>query len=437
MRFLSNVTLAISLLACRCAWADTTLTIATIASGEMTIMQQLSQRYEQQHPGIHLQWNVMTDNVLRQNLLVAMNSGKSPFDVITVGTYEAPLWGKRGWLMALNDLPANYQLDDILQPVRKALSWQGKLYALPFYGESSMTYYRKDMFAAKGLIMPDLPTWNDIRHLAAQLTDKPKGIYGLCLRGRPGWGDNTALITTMANSYGAQWFDTNWHPMLDSAQWREVLHDYVQMVHDYGPADTAQNSFDQIIRIFARGKCAMWVDSTVAAGLLINPQVSQVADKVAFAPAPGQVTRRGSNWLWSWALAVPNNAGHQAAAVDFIAWATSHDYIELVASVVGWGAVPPGSRYSTYAQLHYQRLAPYAPRVLQAMESAAVEAPTLQAVPYQGVQYVSIPGFDQMGDQVGAHITDLLEGKLTLDETLLRNQQDVLRIYSQTSHEHP
>ncbi|WP_158784443.1 sugar ABC transporter substrate-binding protein [Pantoea sp. BAV 3049] len=412
--------------------ADTTVTIATIANGDMSIMQQLSGDFEKSHPGVHLKWQIMSEAELRRQNMEAMSSGKPGFDVITVGTYEAPLWGKRGWLTPLNSQPADYQAEDLLKPVRKALSWNDTLYALPFYGESSMTYYRKDLLAEKGLIMPDDPNWSDIKRLAAKLNDRQKGIYGLCLRGSPGWGDNMAIIDTMANSYGAQWFDDNWKAMLDSTEWREVLQDYVQMVHDYGPADTPKNSFGEILRLFAQGKCAMWVDSTVAASLLINPQISLVADKIDFAPAPGELTRNGSNWLWAWALAVPSNAPNKQQAVEFISWATSRAYINQVAQTVGWGAVPPGSRISTYQQASYLKLAPYAQRVRSAVESASVEQPTLMPVPYQGVQYVSIPGFDQMGNTVGEQIAELLQGKLTLDETLSKNQQAVTRIYAET-----
>lgn len=414
------------------ALADTTINIATIANGDMTIMAQLSSKYEQDHPGIKINWHVMSDGELRKSVLEAMSKPEAPYDVVTVGTYEAPLWGKKGWLTPLDKLPADYKVDDLLKPVRNALSWNNTLYALPFYGESSMTYYRKDLLAAQGLTMPAEPDWSDIKRIAAKLTDKTKGQYGLCLRGLSGWGDNVTLVTTMANGYGAQWFDMDWKATLDSPEWRQVLTDYVQMVKDYGPPDTAKNSFPQIIRLFAEGRCAMWVDSTVAAGMLTNPQISMVADKVGFAAAPGGITRNGSNWLWSWALGVPTNSAHRDEAVAFIAWATSPQYINTVAQVVGWGAVPPGSRQSTYEQTRYLRLAPYAQQVKAAIESASVEHPTLGPSPYQGVQYVSIPGFDVMGNQVGDNLVALLDGKLTVEETLARNQQQVSAIAAST-----
>lgn len=416
------------------AHAVTTLKIATIANGDMTIMQQLSSSYEQAHPDIKLEWDVMDDGELRKQVLSDMSSGKANFDVITVGTYEVPLWGQKGWLTPLDNLPANYQVDDLLKPIRSALSWQNKLYALPFYGESSMTYYRKDLFAAKHLTMPENPSWDEIKNLAAELTDKSQGIYGLCLRGLAGWGDNVALVTTMANAYGAEWFDADWKPHLDSDEWRNVLKDYVFMLQNYGPPDAKSNSFGQNLKLFSQGKCAMWVDSTVAAGMVTNPQISMVADKVDFAPAPVAISSNGSHWLWAWSLAVPQSSSQKAQAQAFITWATSPAYIQQVAQTVGWGAIPPGSRYSSYAEPHYQKLAPYAARVKQALETATPEQPTLFPVPYQGVQYVSIPGFDQMGDAVGKNISALLDGKLTLEEVLSANQQAVTTLYQSGNH---
>lgn len=416
------------------AHAVTTLKIATIANGDMTIMQQLSTSYEQAHPDIKLEWQVMDDGELRKQVLSDMSSGKTNFDVITVGTYEVPLWGQKGWLTPLDNLPADYQVDDLLKPIRSALSWQNKLYALPFYGESSMTYYRKDLFAAKHLTMPENPSWDEIKNLAAELTDKSQGIYGLCLRGLAGWGDNVALVTTMANAYGAEWFDADWKPHLDSDEWRNVLKDYVFMLQNYGPPDAKSNSFGQNLKLFSQGKCAMWVDSTVAAGMVTNPQISMVADKVDFAPAPVAISSNGSHWLWAWSLAVPRSSSQKAQAQAFITWATSPAYIQQVAQTVGWGAIPPGSRYSPYAEPHYQKLAPYAARVKQALETATPEQPTLFPVPYQGVQYVSIPGFDQMGDAVGKNISALLDGKMTLEEVLSANQQAVTTLYQSGNH---
>ena len=128
------------------------------------------------------------------------------FDVMTIGMYETPIWGKKGWLKELTP-DAAYDVDDLLPAMRNGLSVGNKLYAAPFYGESSMLMYRKDLTDKAGVKFSERPTWIEVREAAAKINDPKAGVYGICLRGKPGWGDNMAFITTMANSFGGQWFD--------------------------------------------------------------------------------------------------------------------------------------------------------------------------------------------------------------------------------------
>ncbi len=138
------------------ATAQTQVTIATVNNGDMIIMQRLSREFEKQNPDIRLNWVILEENVLRARVTTDIASRGSQFDILTIGTYETPIWGKRGWVTRLDeDLPADYDLGDVLKPVRDGLSFQGRLYALPFYGESSFTFYRKDLFDAVGLKMPE------------------------------------------------------------------------------------------------------------------------------------------------------------------------------------------------------------------------------------------------------------------------------------------
>jgi len=178
------------------AQAETRVTIATVNNGDMIIMQKLSQMFEKQNPDIKLDWVILEENVLRGRATTDIATKSGQFDIITIGTYEAPIWGKRGWLARLDDdLPASYDLNDVLKPIRDGLSYEGKLYALPFYGESSFTFYRKDLFDKAGLKMPEQPTYGDIARFAQVLHDPRNGIYGICLRGKPGWGENMAYLS--------------------------------------------------------------------------------------------------------------------------------------------------------------------------------------------------------------------------------------------------
>ena len=239
------------------------LTIATVNNGHMIEMQKLTPEFEAANPGITLNWVTLEEGVLRQRVTTDISTKGGQFDVMTIGMYEAPIWGSRGWLEPL-DFGADYDVDDILPAMRNGLSHDGTLYAAPFYGESSMIMYRKDLLDAAGMSMPDNPTWGHVQDAAAAMTDKENGVYGICLRGKPGWGDNAAFITTMANSFGAQWFNEDWTPALDSAAWHHAVTFYVNLLTNYGPPGSTGNSFNEILALMNEGKCGMWIDATIA-----------------------------------------------------------------------------------------------------------------------------------------------------------------------------
>ena len=354
--------------------------------------------------------------VLRQRVITDIATKGGQFDVVTIGTYEVPIWAKRGWLEALDNLPEDYDVDDILPPIREALSFNGTMYGVPFYGESSFTMYRTDLFEKAGLEMPEKPTWDFIKNAARKLADKSNEVYGICLRGKPGWGENMAFLTAMANSYGARWFDMDWKPQFDSNAWKAAITDYVELMQEVGPPDASANGFNENLALFQSGKCAIWIDATAAGQFVINA-ASDVADSVGFALAPDKGLGKRANWLWAWALAIPTGSDKEDAARKFVAWATSKHYLELVASQEGWSNVPPGTRTSLYENPEYQE-APFANITLESIDAANPAKPTVDEVPYVGVQFVAIPEFQSIGTAVGQQFAEALEGTIPIDEAL-------------------
>ncbi len=255
------------------ARADTTITIATVNNGDMVVMQKLSSTFEKQHPDIHLRWVVLEENVLRQRVTTDIATKAGQFDIVTVGNYEVPIWAKQGWLAPMDNLPASYDVDDLLKPVRAGLTYEGKLYGLPFYAESAMTYYRTDLFNKAGLKMPEAPTYEQIRGFADKITDKPNQVYGMCLRGKPGWGENMAYVTTLVDTYGGQWFDMKWNPTINTPEWKKAVTFYDDILKADGPPGATSNGFNENLALFASGHCGMWIDATVAG----RPAVRQEA----------------------------------------------------------------------------------------------------------------------------------------------------------------
>jgi sorbitol/mannitol transport system substrate-binding protein len=405
------------------ALAETKLTIATVNNGDMIRMQGLTEDFTKDNPDITLEWVTLEENVLREKVTTDIAAKGGQFDVLTIGTYEVPIWGKKGWLVPLTgvDDPA-----DLLPAMSGGLSVDGKLMAAPFYGESSMVMYRTDLMEKAGLKMPDAPTWEFIGQAARAMTDKAAETYGVCLRGKAGWGENMAFLTAMSNSFGARWFDENWKPQFDQPEWKATLDFYLSLMADAGPPGASSNGFNENLALFNSGKCGMWIDATVAASFVTNPKDSKVADKVGFALAPDNGLGKRGNWLWAWSLAIPAGTQKNDAAQKFIGWATSKRYTELVASKEGWANVPPGTRTSLYANPEYAKV-PFAKMTLDSINSADPSNPTVKPVPYVGVQFVAIPEFAGIATTTGQIFSAALAGEKTADAALAEAQDAVTR----------
>lgn len=416
-----------AVLALGVAAAQTTVTIATVNNPDMVVMQEFSARFEAANPGIRLNWLVLDEGTLRSRVTTDAATGAASFDIVTIGAYDTPLWGANGWLLSIADLAerfpeaaAGYDFDDLLPAIRDGLSYDGELFAVPFYGESSFTMYNKRILDEAGITMPDQPTWEQIAEIACAVHNPAAGITGIALRGKPGWGDNMAPITTVINTFGGQWFDAQGVPQIDTPEWNAAISFYADLVQRCGPAGVTGVSFPEALALMSQGRAAMWVDATVAAGFLAN---SPAGPDISHALAPVGPVAKGNQWLWSWNLAIPATSQVSEAAFRFLMWATSKDYIELVAAEKGWAAVPPGTRISTYERPEYLAAAPFAEMVLGAILAADPLDSTARPQIAPGVQFVQIPEFQGIGADVAQIVAEILAGNVDVATGLQRAQR--------------
>jgi sorbitol/mannitol transport system substrate-binding protein len=405
-----------------------TITVAVVSNPLITgqMIPLTTSNFEKMYPGITVKFATYTEGDLRAAIEKDVSTHSNAFNVIMIGPYETPLFAKNGWLTDLSTQyiasDASYDAGDLLPPIAKALSYKGDLYAAPFYGESSMVFYNKALFAQAGLTMPLHPTWQQIQTFAAKL-NQPGKQSGICLRGLAGWGDNMAALDTVVNTFGGEWFNMNWAPQLTSPAFEAATNFYVNLIRKYGEAGASNDSFNQLLTLYGQGKCAMWYDATVAATSIATTYPS-VAAQTGYAFAPVDKTT-SSGWLWTWSLGIPQGTANAGAAWKFVSWATSKQYDSLVAAKYGWAAVPPGTRTSLYSNPSYLAAAKaFAPITIASIDSTDPNHPTLNPVPYVGIQYVDIPQFESLGVQVGQQIAGAIAGTESVSQALSTSQSD-------------
>jgi sorbitol/mannitol transport system substrate-binding protein len=408
-----------------------TLTVAIVNNPFMEDIAKLTPSLFTAKTGIKVKYTIPEEGKLREIITRDVSGGGGQFDVIMIGPYEAPQFGQNGWLKDLTPYAtkdASYQVDDLIPAVKNALSAGGKQYASPFYAESSFVMYRKDVLDSKGITMPERPTWDQIADIARTVDSDE--MAGICLRGKPGWGDLGASFTTVLNTFGGTWWSSTPDGQVDQAQidqpeFKEALQFYVDLVQDAGEDDAANASFNECLTQYQEGKVAMWYDATVAAGSL-EADDSPVKGKNGYALAPVKETE-ASGWLWTWALAIPENSPDPDTAWKYISWATGPDYIKAAGTKIsgGWAAIPPGTRLSTYEIPQYQEAAKaFAQLTLDAMQAAPIDNPGTTPRPgLPGVQYVGIPQFQDVGNRCTEQFSSAISGQTSVDAALEACQQ--------------
>jgi sorbitol/mannitol transport system substrate-binding protein len=398
------------------------INVLMVGNPQMEDIAKLTKNTFTKDTGIKVHFTTVPENELRDKVTQDIATKAGQYDVATIGAYEVPIWYKNGWLHDLGpyaDKDKSFDKADLLKPMVQSLSGaDGKLYALPFYGESSFLMYRKDVFADKGLKMPLHPTWKQVSDLAAKADGAKPGMRGICLRGLPGWGELGAPLTSVVNTFGGTWFTKDWKAQVNGPGFKKATKFYVDLVRKHGEAGAAQAGFTECLNAMSQSKVAMWYDATSAAGSLEDPKVSKAAGKIGYAYAPTVKTER-SGWLWSWAWTMPKTTKKADAASKFMLWASSKKYEKLVGEKLGWSRVPSGKRASTYEIPQYKKAsAGFGDITLKSIQQADPSDPGVQPRPTVGIQFVAIPEFQDLGTKATQEISAAIAGKTSVDKAL-------------------
>ncbi|POX61918.1 sugar ABC transporter substrate-binding protein [Streptomyces sp. Ru62] len=401
------------------------INVLMVNNPQMTELQKLTAEHFTKDTGIKVNFTVLPENDVRDKISQDFANQAGQYDVATLSNYEIPIYARNGWLHEMDSYVAkdrSYDEQDVLKPMRQSLTGDdGKLYGQPFYGESSFLMYRKDVFAAKGLTMPDRPTWRQVADLASKADGARPGMRGICLRGLPGWGELMAPLTTVVNTFGGTWFDRDWKARLDSPAFEKATKFYVDLVRGHGESGAAQSGFAECLNNMTQGKVAMWYDATSAAGLL-EAAGSPVKGKLGYAPAPVERTT-SSGWLYTWAWGIQQASRNPDKAWKFVSWASGKGYEQLVGETSGWSNVPAGKRASTYTNADYRKsAAAFQEMTKEAIESARPDDPGVQPRPAPGIQFVGIPEFTDLGTKVSQEISAAIAGRQSVGAALKKSQ---------------
>jgi sorbitol/mannitol transport system substrate-binding protein len=405
---------------------ENSVSVLMVNNPQMVDLQQLTDEHFTAETGITVSYTALPENDVRDKISQEFSSQAGQYDVASLSNFEIPIYARSGWIAPMDEYITNdpdFDQDDILPSMVQSLSGDdGQVYGQPFYGESSFLMYRTDVLEAEGIEMPEEPTWPEVAEIAAQVDGAQPGMAGICLRGQPGWGQVFAPLTTVVNTFGGTWFTEDWEAQVDGEGFTEATRFYVDLVREYGENGAAQAGFTECLNNLIQGNVAMWYDATSAAGSL-EAEDSPVRGKIGYVAAPVVETEH-SGWLYAWSWAIQDASERKDNAWEFISWASSREYEELVGRELGWSRVPAGKRASTYENPDYlEEAAAFAEPTRDAIANADPLSPGVQPRPAPGIQFVGIPEFPALGTQVSQDISSAIAGQMSVEEALDRGQR--------------
>jgi ABC-type glycerol-3-phosphate transport system substrate-binding protein len=300
--------------------------------------------------GIEVDYQKYED--VTQKELVDLQAGTGSIDVMQLDSQVIPQYVKSGYLADLGTFMADptqydaswYKPDDLVGSFVDLGKQDGKLYAIPAYLETTLLYYRKDLFDAKGIAVPN--TIDDVKTAAAAFNDPSKKFYGWNTVGQKGADQNVYRFMTFAGAYGAKIFkdDANgdYTVTVNSPEMNTALSAYAGLLKDYGPPGVANWGWDEAGNFAAAGGSAMYLDTyDEAQSPLDDPSSSKTVGKWGCAATPGVQQADGSLLRWpsmfSWMLGVNAASQKQTAAWLFVQWATSYSVQHEKAKTVFYG----------------------------------------------------------------------------------------------------
>ncbi|MCI8639697.1 MAG: sugar ABC transporter substrate-binding protein [Coprococcus sp.] len=397
--------------------------VASVNNDAMVIMEELSKKYTEE-TGTKVTFTILSENEIRSKITQDVGLGGGEYDLVTLGTSDMGTYLDNGWTEALDPMfdalsdeeKSEYDLDDVFQSVRTSCSSETKgLAALPFYSESTMICYNKEIFEEKKLTMPENPTWEDIYDLASKCDDKANGVAGIAIRGLAGYGENMYIFGSIMNAFGGQYYDMDWNATYDTPEVKEAWEFYNKLLTVAEDSPTTCG-YTECLNLFAQGKAAIYYDATVSAGTFAKDD-SAVKGKVGYAPAP-TAKKENTGTIGGWGIGITAGSKNKDAAFDFLRWATSKEYVKLVQEEKGFPSTPSGTRVSTYENQEYLDACDFAATTRIAIETADAIHPAIEDTPYTGNSLPNLPEYSSWGETLAAELASYVSGQKDLDACL-------------------
>ena len=292
-----------------------------------TAIEALKGKFEEQ-TGATVNIEIIPYEELPQKVLLGFSQGDSTYDIVMNDMLNMKGYVDNDYIYSMDNFKNNplingdFNEESFVPTYLAPLYYNGKLYGLPAYGESSFLMYRKDLFEQYGIEVPN--TMTGLMAAAKTIKEKSGGkVAGITLRGQAG----VHVVYIWASylwGYGGRFFDESGKLVIDSPEGIKATQAFVDILNNYGPLGYSNFGWQENRLLFQQGKAGMTIDATVNGAYCEDSTESNIVGKVGYAPVPSEAQGfGGSSSLAVHALFINKQSENPEAAFAFASWATS------------------------------------------------------------------------------------------------------------------
>jgi multiple sugar transport system substrate-binding protein len=244
-------------------------------------------QFEEANPGIKVK---VTDYAWPDyhDSLVLRLRGDTPTDVIYGGQDWLPAWAAAGFVAPLDSVAPAGTVEELTKDIAgfalSDVTYDGKVYGLPYYSDTISFIYNKKILEEAGIAVPK--TWEEVTAAAEKLKasgmDKP--IIYEYNQELPNFYD---AFVAQAYGRGAELFDKDLNPLFadpENGAYKQLAWIADAYAKDLVQSDTHEST---IITAMNTGKHAFTIVYTYVLAALNDTATQPLAGQFAMAPMPG------------------------------------------------------------------------------------------------------------------------------------------------------
>jgi len=368
------------------------------------------------------------DDVHQKEVLMG-NSKSDSYDVVVLDSPWVGEFQQGGYVENLKpyiDKDAKIvQWEDFVPSFIDVAKWKESIVGIPFGAYFVMFNYRTDLFQQAGLQPPK--TVEDFQNDAKIFTNNPKfpGLVGTALNNQRGAAVGQAFFEYIFN-FGGKPFESTYPgspdqygdmtPLFDSPQGIAVVKFFKDMMR-YEPPGALNIAWDERANAFAANRIAMVAEWSVREPIYADPNRSRVVGKFATEIFPHKEGVKSVPPLGGWVMGINTYTKQKDLAWDYIKWFTSQETHKKFVLLGG-----PPSRLSTMQDPEVLEKVPWAKTIYETQSLTFADCRP------------RIPESFRIIDTVGLHVSEALEGQVSIEAAMQKTSQEIGELLKQAGY---